>query len=341
MRTKTGFPKAAAALDLQGILLLALAVTVVAGCGGSDDSLGPTPTKTTVTDEHSLLEVVRSYDASADEFPEAITVDKEGNIYVSLARLGQIRKIAPGGTETVVADFEEPKALGVAVDADGNVYCCQHSPNTAVHGIHRVSLDGISERLPGSADIVHCNGLALDDQGNLYVSDSEVGALWQIPPGASAELWLQHDLLEGTGETPGYPPLGANGVAYWQDGLYVANLEKGHVVRIAILKQGLAGDPEVVAKGMYGLDGITVDINGRIYAANGSQTKVVRIDPADGSITELATRADGLHTPSDVAFGMAEGDRQSLLITNYAVARGGSGPAVVKLDLGGEGLPLP
>ena len=107
------------------------------------------------------------------------------------------------------------------------------------------------------------------------------------------------------------------------------------------IQQGDAGDPEVVAQGMYGLDGITVDINGKIYAANGSQTKVVRIDPADGSITELATRADGLHTPSDAAFGMAEGDRQSLLITNYAVTRGGSGPAVVKLDVGVQGLPLP
>lgn len=84
-----------------------------------------------------------------------------------------------------------------------------------------------------------------------YVSDSEMGALWRIPPDGSAELWLQHALLEGTDETPGYPPLGANGVAYWQDSLFVANLEKGHMIRIPILAQGQAGEPELVARTVW------------------------------------------------------------------------------------------
>lgn len=341
MRSTTGLSGTTTAPIVLAMLLVALALAAIAGCGGSDAGETPILTPTLQAEASGSLEVVRSYDASADEFPEAITIDQDGNLYVSLARLGQVRKIAPDGTETVLVDFGGPKTLGLAVDSRGSLYCCQYSPNTEIHGVHRASTDGSRELLPGSGDIVHCNGLTLDGQGNLYVSDSETGTLWRIPPGGSAVLWLQHTLLEGTDETPGYPPLGANGVVYWQDNLFVANLEKGRLVRIPILAQGQAGDPKVVAQGMYGLDGITVDVDGKIYAANGSMTKVVQIDPADGTITDLATRADGLHTPSDVALGVAEGNRQSLFITNYAVTRGGPGPAVVRLEVGVQGLPLP
>jgi sugar lactone lactonase YvrE len=173
------------------------------------------------------------------------------------------------------------------------------------------------------------------------VSDSEAGTLWRIPAGGSAELWLQHALLEGTGETPGYPPIGANGIAYWQNSLYVANLEQGTVLRIPILKGGEAGDPEIIAERRYGLDGICVDLHGRIYAALGIQSKVIQIDPADGTITELATRADGLDIPASLAFGIRQNENDSLFVSNYAVSRFRSEPGVIRLDLGVPGYPLP
>lgn len=137
----------------------------------------------------------------------------------------------------------------------------------------------------------------------MYVTDSELGALWRIPPDGSAELWLRHELLEGTDETPGYPPLGANGVAYWMEGLYVANLEKGHVVRIPILEGGVAGAPAIVMEGRYGLDGIAVDSYGRIYAALGIQSKLIWIDPSNGESIDLATRFDLRSLPRTSSLG--------------------------------------
>ena len=233
--------------DLTARMALVAVVIVVAvvGCGRSAGSRQQAPTPIASIPSLADVEVVRAYDASANEHPEGIAVDSVGNVYASLARLGQIRKIAPDGTESTIVDFGEPKPLGLAADSDGNLFCCQYAPGTPNHGVHRIGPDGTHERLPGTEQIVHPNGLALDEQRNVYVSDSESGTLWRIPFGSTAELWLEHILLEGTNETPGYPPLGANGVAYWNGGLYVANLEKGHVVRVPILKLdvGVPGPP--------------------------------------------------------------------------------------------------
>ncbi len=66
---------------------------------------------------------IQTYDPAAGEFPEGIAVDKQGNVFVSMAPIGQIRKISPEGTETLFYQFPPGGGLtGLAVDAPGNVY---------------------------------------------------------------------------------------------------------------------------------------------------------------------------------------------------------------------------
>ena len=329
MRSKTRFLGIATALTLLVALLTVAAMPVQVGA-----------------DEQ--IEVVKQYDASKGELPEGIAVDKVGNLYVSLGPPGvtaQIRKISPDGSETVLANFEDSGAGGLAVDAPGNVYYAHFSFNPDTQGVYRVTGDGATERLPGTEEMLFPNALAFDKVGNLYVSDSTGGAIWRIPRGGSAELWLQHDLLEGVGGIPEYPPIGANGIAYRHGSLYVANTEKGLIARIPILTGGDAGDPQVVAEdpGLYGLDGIALDVHGNIYAALVLQSKLVRIDPVDGEFTTLLTAADGLDEPASLAFGTGKGDRQSVFVTNYALfpPHSEEGPAVLKVDVGVPGLPLP
>jgi sugar lactone lactonase YvrE len=289
--------------------------------------------------------VVRSYDYSQAELPEGVAVDKRGNLYVSLAPPGQIWKISPNGSESLLADFAEWGSLGLAVDAPGNVYFTHSSFISDTHGVYRVTKDGDVRRLPGTEAIGLPNALAFDKRGNLYVTDSSVGAIWRIRRRGFVEQWLQHVMLEGLGEIPGYPPIGANGIAYRHGSLYVANTEKGLLVRVPILKGGAAGEPELIAEGphLYGLDGIALDVHGDIYAALVLQSKLVRIDPVDGDVVELATASDGLDEPASLAFGTGKGHRQSLFVTNYAVIdpEAGFGPAVLKIDVGVPGLPLP
>ena len=50
-----------------------------------------------------------------------------------------------------------------------------------------------------------------------------------------------------------------------------------------------------------------------------------------------------LDEPASIAFGTGKGDRQSVFFTNYSVLppHEGHGPAVLKLDVGVPGVPLP
>jgi sugar lactone lactonase YvrE len=279
------------------------------------------------------------------EAPEGIAVDKVGNIFVGMDVPGQIRKIAPDGTESVFYDFGIVGVLGLAVDAPGNVYACMASFDPSTQGVYRVSRDGTTAvRLPGTEAISFPNALAFDKRGNLYVTESILGAIWRIPRGRNAEVWLQHPALVGTGVIPVIPfPVGANGIAYRHGNLYVANTETAHILRIPIQKDGSAGEPEPVAASMelFPLDGIALDVHGNIYALVIAESKLVRVTP-DGDITTLATAQDELDFAASASFGTGKGERQSLFVTNYAIGPpGGPGPGVVKVDVGIPGLPLP
>jgi sugar lactone lactonase YvrE len=333
-----------------GVVILMISLLVIATIGIRAGALAS-----------NEVEVVRSFDAMLNELPEGLTIDKKGNIYVSLGPPfwfgpgdGQIRKISPDGTETVLADFPGGQGpAGVAVNARGDVYFAWPNPtNPATNGVYRI-IDGVAERLPGSENIVLANGLAFDKQGNLYVSDSALGSIWRIPRGASGEPepWAQHEWLAGCDENS---PVGANGVAFWKGSLYVASTSRGLLVRIPFLNDGSAGAAEVVAgvvdnacdpDDLVGMDGIALDVHGNVYALLVLQNKLVRIDPNDGSYTVLLTEEDGLYNASSIAFGTGKGDRQSVFMVNYALIPPppltSLGPAVLKYDVGVPGLPLP
>ena len=137
-------------------------------------------------------------------------------------------------------------------------------------------------------------------------------------------------------------PIGANGIACWEGEVFVANSEKAHIVRIPILKDGTAGEPEVVVADMDGLlalDGIALDKYGNIYSLVITQSKLVRINPVDGRVTTLTRFEDGLDWPASLAFGTGEHDRESVYVTNFAIGpEGGAGPGVVRIEVGVPGL---
>lgn len=304
------------------------------------------------------VEVVATFDASEGEFPEGVALDKPGNIYVSLGLVflfgggpGEIRQIDPDGTETTLVSYPSgPAPAGLAVDAPGNVYFAV--PNlTQEDGVYRVTDGGGAEPLPGTETMVVPNGLAIDKRGNVFASDSLIGAIWRYPRGGTtaAQIWNSHPLLAGC--EPG--DLGANGIAFWKGDLYVANTARGALVRIPVSSDGVPGNPTIIAGDadcdptdeLWSLDGIAFDVHGDVYAALVLQNKLVRIDPEEGTATLLLDQEDGLLNPASLAFGTGKGDRQSLFIANYAVfppvSANSLGPAVLKVDVGVPGLPLP
>jgi len=332
------------------IALIALAVIITVGIRASAVS---------AVEE---VEVVKTFNAAEGQLPEGITMDKSGNIFVTLGAptfagggLGEVWKISPDGTETTLAEFVYPGVsgpAGIVVDAPGNVYFAYPATDPEINGVYHLE-SGNPIRLPGTENTIVANGLAFDKHGDLFVSDSVSGAIWRISVGKSVvtEIWFQDDLL--TGCLPD-APVGANGIAFWKQTLYVANTSKGLLVRIPVLENGAPGEPEIVAgvedngcefDDLVGMDGIALDVHGNVYALLVLQNKLVRIDPSDGTFTTLLTEEDGLWNPASIYFGTGKGGRTNVFISNYAVIppepAKSPGPAVLKYNVGVPGLPIP
>jgi sugar lactone lactonase YvrE len=305
----------------------------------------------TVAAAEGHVQTFVTFDPAAGEFPEGVAFDKTGNLYVSLLPRNEIRKIDPAGAQSVVAEFPTGGGgpAGLAVQPNGTIYAAHPGvdfqtaqTNPATRGVYRVAQDGTTLRLPGTETMIFPNDLRLDKRGNLYATDSVGGSVWRIPKHGTAELWVDHPLLDGTGAAGAGFPLGANGIAFYKNEIIVANTERGLLVRIPVLPDGSAGTPTVLAESplLVGVDGIALDVHGAIYAVIGQQNLVLRLG-TDGTIETLATAADGLNMPSTAAFGTAAGDRQTLYIANFSIFSPAPTAGVLTLDLGVPGLPLP
>lgn len=310
------------------------------------------------------VETFFQFQKAAGELPEGIAMDNAGNLYVSLAPLGQIRKFDPYGGQTVLATlgtppFPGPGALGLEVDLEGNVYVAVASFEGDSHGVWRISQDGTKVRLDGSQSIAFPNAIALDELANLYVTDSlqvtpagPVGRVWRIPPDGNAGIWSEDPLLSGL-VNPFTNPLGANGIAYRQREVFVANTTTRRILRIPVQMDGSAGPAEVVANmddflppevvpPLFVpvpplLEGIALDASGNIYAAVVGQHKLVRLPPDGGSLSILADYSDGLQLPASLTFGTSRGTRELLFVTNFPFLPGLNNAAVLRVDVGVPG----
>jgi sugar lactone lactonase YvrE len=301
--------------------------------------------------------------------PEGVTVDKIGNVYVSVrASTDQIWKLSPSGVRTLLADLGEPGGgvCGLAVDTVGNVYAARaHEPGRVIDpnldnpGVYRIDPNGDVVLLPGTGQIVFPNGLAFDHRGTLYVTetysiesssgDFGPGGIWRIPEGGTAELWLRDELLTGLPPSLFPFPLGANGIGFYHGDLYMINSDKALVVRVRVRPDGSPGQPEVwkeveeVPESVFYnspifpvmLDGLAFDVHGNIYITVISRIAVVRINADDSSQETIAVYPEiPLDSPASLAFGTGKGGRQNLFVTNLGIMGG----FVPEMEWPGPGL---
>jgi sugar lactone lactonase YvrE len=292
---------------------------------------------------------VAAFDPTQDEFPEGIALDRLGRLYVSLAPLGEIRRLSQEGEWTTLHRFAPgtsgPAVLGLATDREDTLYVAVPSTAPEAHGVWALAKDAAPYRFPGSEYIVFPNGIALGPHGTLYVTDSVSGAIWRVVPGEPASPWLEDETLSGTGavnvltgENPP-TPLGANGIAYLPGRLLVANTDRKQVVEVPIEHSGRPGAPRMLH--VFGgeldfLDGIAVDVAGNAYVLVAGSSQLVRLDHRSGAASVLATHEDdGLSVPTSLAFGTRELSKRTLYLTNFSL------PPLVALALGPSAPPTP
>ncbi|MDX1620835.1 MAG: SMP-30/gluconolactonase/LRE family protein [Nitriliruptorales bacterium] len=306
----------------------------------------------TATSAAGHVSLVVGFNEAAGEAPEGIAVDKRGNIFVSIAPLGQLWKIPAGSTTPepfgAVAGVTPPGDLGIlglAVDAMGNVYAGVQSADPDVNGVYRFDRrSGDATKIPGSANIGIPNDVAFDKRGNLYISDSAAGAIWRVPRRGNLEMWLADATLAGTGALLGVP-IGANGIEYRHGVLYVAVTEQATIVTVPVQPDGDPGTPTVLTSLSSPPDGLSLDAHGTVYAALISESKIVAAASDGSSVSDVAVGAP-LDWPSSIAFGTSRGQQRTLYAVNFSIgeafdAPSGTGPGVLAIDVGVPGMPLP
>lgn len=313
--------------------------------------------------------------------PRGVAVDKAGNVYVSASVIIgadeyiSIWKFTPDGEPSFLAEIGQGTIGGLMVSAKGDLYIALAAGID--RGVYRMDQKGNIELLPGSDQIFFANGLAFDNRGTLYITESVSltgppppfgqGGIWRIPRGGTAELCLRDELLTGTGVLGQPVPFGANGIVYYRDDLYVTNTEKETVLRIPVWPDGSLGLPEVwttlqevpespLAEGPLPVcgDGIILDVHGNLYVAVLTRSAVVRIDARNLSQETVAAfripvdspLSAPLDFPASLFFGTGKGERQSLFVTNVGLGAlfvpllPWAGSGLVKIDADVPGLPF-
>ena len=298
---------------------------------------------------HPEVDIVKQFDPAAGEAPESIQVDRHGDLIVSLALTGELRRVdRHGGDEQTLGvvplhpeiqpcgnAFGIAMMGGVALDRHDNAYVSAAPCDPSLIGIYRIPAGGgpavrIAALPPDSLP----NGIAYRD-GWLYVADTNLGRVWRIKPdGSSTTVWTSSPLLE---PLPDFFP-GPNGVQFFGDELYVSVSDRAQVVAFPMRHDGSAGPGRVHATGV-GLDDFAFDVHGNLYGTTDPFNTLVRISPA-GAITVLLTAADGLDGPTSCAFGEHGRDRRTLFVNNAAFPFFSTTfrPTIMAVDLGVPGV---
>jgi len=204
-------------------------------------------------------------------FPEGITLDGQGNLFIADSYNARVRKVSPDGTTVTVAGSGRDGYFGdsgpailagiyfptaVAVDAAGNLFLA----DTGNQRIRKVDANGTITTAAGTgaagfagegvaatgAQLHEPRGLALDSKGNLFVADSYNHRIRKV----SAEGIIT--TVVGTGT------------------------------------RGFAGDGGQAAAAQLNFpEGVAVDSAGNLFVADSGNHRVRKVEPG-GIITTVA-----------------------------------------------------
>jgi sugar lactone lactonase YvrE len=274
-------------------------------------------------------------------FAESMAPDGHGNLIVSVNiwgaydeatdsygdNTGQLWRVRPNGVATEFGPAIPlggcGMLLGVTVD-DGrafvNVYNYGPDPSCVTYtppsGVLRVTPTSVTQQvtLPEGS---WPNGLTAHD-GRLYITDSGTGTVWRGSTSrvtAPTKPWFSSPLLAPTEEIG----LGANGVAYRNDALFVVSYAQGLVLRVGIGCDGKAvghGRVYAEAPALVRGDGIVFDAVGRAWVANNEGSLVVV--GRDGHVTVANTAPDSLDYPTQAIIGA----NRTVFVTNGSYFNG-------------------
>src|SRR5713226_2856665 len=215
-----------------------------------------------------------------------------------------------------IADNLHPVA-NPAVDANGNIYVTFSGPRGQRVPVSLYKITSNYSVKPFVTSLINPSGLALDRNGNLFVSCRHDGTIHRVPPDGRAEQWIEgmgvatgiaFDHAENlyVGDRSGTifkispsrevfvfatlePSLAAYHLAFHPSGdLYVTGPTTSSYDRVYRITQG--GDVHVFYRGLGRPQGLAFDRDSNLYvaASHGGHRGIVRLTPQGHAETVLS-----------------------------------------------------
>jgi gliding motility-associated-like protein len=285
--------------------------------------------------------------------PTGIAINKAGDLFVADITAGSIYKLPVGGGAPVAILTGLNTPLGVATDADGNVYAAAlgnttikkvtpegvitnlgnglsfptgltvdavgniYVNETANHAVKKVTPAGITTTVTTALSFPY--GITVDGAGNIYVADNSEGSIVKFGPNGEARTELITGLVNPTDVK-----LDAEGNIYVNDG--------GANTLTKFDKNG--ANPVVISTGYTGLFGLAVGRDGKLYTTDNGKQSVNKLTPSGGYYLSDPL-PDGL--VFDSATGTISGIPTSVTVAkNYTITAynsGGSTASVVNISV--------
>ncbi len=275
--------------------------------------------------EQARVEVFREGGVPLVDWRENLEFDGRGTLWVSHLNKNRVEGYAPDGT--LRTSFPVSGPGGIRRGPDGMMYVdFGVNPLTSWAtggGVMRFDPTAVTPKAEKVVDgISGVNGLAIDAEGNLYVSrELATGILKFRPDGTKDEEWTRAANVFGT-----------NGLEIVGDTLYASVISNttSPVVRVP-LKDPAAHttvtelSPNPLKAKL--LDDLTY-FEGTLVVASFRDGELIQVDPATGRSCTLVT---GLHTPTSVrvARGFGDHDPRHELFVSEASGR------IVKVTVNG------
>ena len=251
-------------------------------------------------------------------FPEALAVDKAGNLYIADEEGSRIRKVSGGKITTIAgtgingysgdngpgtgAMINEP--YGVAVDSSGIVYISDSFNDV----IRKVDTSGKITTFATNGNFGYLAQMATDSSNNLYVADNGSCVVWKITPSGTQSI------AAGVLFTCGYNGDGISattadlstpqGVALDASGnLYIADYGNARLREVNTAGTistvagngtcGYSGDGGSATAAAVCPNSVAVDKSGTIYMADYTSYRIRKV--SGGIITTFASAGQGFN----------------------------------------------
>ncbi|RYU91664.1 hypothetical protein EWM62_06925 [Mucilaginibacter terrigena] len=218
--------------------------------------------------------------------PTGIAINQAGDLFIADVTAGAVYKIDAGGGAPVAILTGLNTPLGVATDADGNVYAAALGNST----IKKVTPGGVITNL--GSGLLFPTGLTVDAAGNIYVDETANHAVKKITP-AGITTTLTTDLS--------FP----YGITVDANYFYVADNSAGTIERFNLS----GGAKTTFISGLTNPTDVKIDATGNIYVNQGGTNIVTKYDKTGNNPVDISTDYSGL-------FGIALGKNGEIYTTD-------------------------